>query len=152
MATEIVNALRSKPGVRQQACPRATQDVELNTNNRQVAIDRYGYGPMNPNQPNPEFWAEKANIWNITAQEAMSARCGNCGVFVRTPEMLDCIAKGLGRDPEVGKIIDESELGYCEMHDFKCAAPRTCNTWVVGESEEEESEEKEYEEEEEGEE
>lgn len=149
MATEVINALRNR-SEKPEACPRATQDVELNTQNRQLAIDRYGYGPMNPNQPNPEFWAEKAKIWNTTPDEAMTARCGNCGVFVRSPRMLECIATGLGRDPEVGTIIDESELGYCEMHDFKCAASRTCNTWVAkGEDEEEEEYEEEYEEEEE---
>jgi hypothetical protein len=137
MATLIIEALRNGGTKKPEACPRATQDIELNTKNRQVAIDRYGYGPMNPNQPNPKFWAEKARIWNISPEQAKSARCGNCGVFIRSPRMLECIASGLGNDPEVGNIIDDSELGYCEMHDFKCAAPRTCNTWVVDESKEE---------------
>ena len=135
MATKYVNALRNPAPEKVEACPLATQDVALNTRNRQVAIDRYGYGPMNPNQPNPEFWAEKARMWNTTPEEAMSALCGNCGVFIRSPRMLECIAKSLGNDPEVGTIIDESELGYCEMHDFKCAASRTCNTWVAKENE-----------------
>lgn len=139
MATEIINALRNPKPQEAEACPRATQDVAINTKNRQVAIDRYGYGPLNPNQPNPQFWAEKAKMWNTSPQEAMSTRCGNCGVFIRSPRMLQCIAKGLGKDPEVGTIIDASELGYCEMHDFKCAASRTCNTWVAKEMEDDES-------------
>jgi hypothetical protein len=32
-------------------CPPATQDISLNLKNRQKAIDEYGYGPLNPNQP-----------------------------------------------------------------------------------------------------
>ena len=139
MATEIINALRNPAPQKTEACPRATQDVALNTKNRQVAINRYGYGPLNPNQPNPQFWAEKAKMWNTSPEEAMSTRCGNCGVFIRSPRMLQCIVKGLGNDPEVGTIIDASELGYCEMHDFKCAASRTCNTWVAKEMENNES-------------
>lgn len=139
MATETINALRNPKPQETEACPRATQDVALNTKNRQVAIDRYGYGPLNPNQPNPQFWAEKAKMWNTSPQEAMSTRCGNCGVFIQSPRMLACIAKGLGNDPEVGTIIDKSELGYCEMHDFKCAASRTCNTWVAKETENDEA-------------
>lgn len=139
MATEIINALRNPQPQETEACPRATQDVALNTKNRQIAIDRYGYGPLNPNQPNPQFWAEKAKMWNTSPQEAMSTRCGNCGVFIQSFRMLACIAKGLGNDPEVGTIIDESELGYCEMHDFKCAASRTCNTWVAKETEDDDS-------------
>ena len=37
-------------------CPVATQNGEVNIENRQVAIDRYGYGPLNPNNPNIKFW------------------------------------------------------------------------------------------------
>jgi hypothetical protein len=25
-----------------------------------------------------------------------------------------------------------ADLGYCEIFDFKCAASRTCDAWVVG--------------------
>jgi hypothetical protein len=36
-------------------CPIATQNVEVNLKHRQIAIDRYGYGPYNPNNPNVKF-------------------------------------------------------------------------------------------------
>lgn len=137
MATEIIFALRNPD----QRCPMATKDVELNTRNRQVAIDRYGYGPMNPNRPNPDFWAEKAKMWNTTPDEALSARCGNCAVFDQSPEMMQCIMNGL--EAEDTRAVDKTELGYCEMHHFKCAASRTCNTWVAEEEEYEEEEEEE---------
>ena len=37
-------------------CPAPTQNIELNLQNRQKAINEYGYGPLNPNEPNDIFW------------------------------------------------------------------------------------------------
>ena len=36
-------------------CPAPTQNIELNLENRQKAINEYGYGPLNPNEPNEKF-------------------------------------------------------------------------------------------------
>lgn len=114
------------------SCPLPTQDIQLNLKNRQNAIDNVGYGPMNPDEPNVEFWADKAERWDITPEEAKTALCGTCVFFVRTPRMLDCISAGLGDEPDAEAIIDGGELGYCEALDFKCASRRTCNAWAVG--------------------
>lgn len=118
------------------SCPAATQDIQLNLENRQNAIDNVGYGPLNPNEPNDEFWQEKADKWKTTPEEAKTSLCGNCVFFIRTPQMLDCIAKGLEQgdssQADADAAIDQAELGYCEALDFKCAASRTCNAWAVG--------------------
>lgn len=118
------------------ACPEATQDIELNLKNRQNAIDNVGYGPLNPDEPNEEFWQEKADKWKTTAEEAKTAVCGNCVFFIRTPKMLDCISTGLEQGDssavDADAAIDQAELGYCEALDFKCAASRTCNAWATG--------------------
>lgn len=117
-------------------CPPATQDIQLNLKNRQNAIDNVGYGPLNPKEPNDEFWQEKADKWGTTPDEAKKSLCANCVFFVRTPEMLDCISQGIQQgDSSAGDAdaaIDQAELGYCEALDFKCAASRTCNAWAVG--------------------
>lgn len=115
-----------------EACPTATQDILENLKNRQNAIDNVGYGPLNPEEPNEEFWQDKAKRWDIPVEEAKTALCGNCVFFIRTPRMLDCIERGLGTDEEVESIIDAGELGFCEALDFKCASKRTCNAWAVG--------------------
>ena len=39
-------------------CPVATQDIEVNLKNRQKAIDKAQYGPMNPNEPNSQYWRD----------------------------------------------------------------------------------------------
>ena len=45
------------------SCPLATTDVKENTRNRDWTIENFGYGPMNPDYPNEEFWEEKAAIF-----------------------------------------------------------------------------------------
>ena len=37
-------------------CPEATQDAHKNLENRQEAIEEYGYGPPDPSKPNDKFW------------------------------------------------------------------------------------------------
>ena len=83
-------------------CPPATQDITLNLENRQKAIDEYGYGPMNPAMPNRKFWMKKADEWNLDDPET---------------------AEG---------VIDAGDLGYCKFLKFKCASRRTCDAWVGG--------------------
>ena len=119
-----------------QECPPATRDIQLNLKNRQNAIDNIGYGPLNPNESNEEFWQEKANRWNVSIEDAKTSRCGNCAAFIRTTKMLECISQGL---QEGDKNVEDSydvivagELGYCEALDFKCAASRTCDAWIAG--------------------
>jgi hypothetical protein len=114
-------------------CPPATQDIQLNLANRQNAIDNVGYGPLNPAEPNEEFWQDKADRWNIEIPDAKTALCGNCIFFVRTPKMLDCIEEGIGLgSQEAEGSIEAGELGYCNALDFKCASERTCNAWAAG--------------------
>lgn len=114
-------------------CPPATQDVALNLENRQKAIDNVGYGPLNPALPNNAFWQDKGDRWNITPEEAKTARCGNCIFFIRTPKMLECIESGIGLGTEEAQgSIEAGELGYCNALDFKCASKRTCNAWAAG--------------------
>ena len=119
-----------------ESCPPATQNIELNLKNRQNAIDNVGYGPLNPVEPNDDFWQEKADKWKTSSEEAKKSVCGNCVFFVRTPQMLDCISTGIEQGgssvDDADASIDQAELGYCEALDFKCAASRTCNAWAVG--------------------
>jgi hypothetical protein len=119
------------------SCPPATQDIATNLANREKAIETAGYGPLNPKEPNEEFWAEKAQRWSVLPVEAKKSICGNCVMFIRTPKMLDCIEGGIsagdsGQQNAWDAAIDKAELGYCEAFDFKCAASRTCSAWVVG--------------------
>ena len=116
----------------EEGCPPATYDIKLNIENRQKCIDEANYGPLNPNEPNEEYWQAKADQFNGSKAEAKKALCGNCAFFYRTPEILKCIAEGLGEEVDPYEAIEAGEIGYCEAYDFKCAASRTCDAWVVG--------------------
>ena len=117
-------------------CPPATQDIKLNLKNRQKAINEFGYGPLNPEEPNRKFWAEKVKEWKMdSVKEAKSALCGNCAAFDISKKTLDCISKGIGDDEgseDPMDVVEAGELGYCRFLKFKCAAKRTCDAWVTG--------------------
>lgn len=129
------------------SCPMATQDITLNLKNRGKAIDSANYGPENPALPNTGYWREMASQWDVTPKEAKMSRCGNCAAFNQQPQMIQCIAKGLGPEGDPWATIEAGDLGYCEIFDFKCAASRTCSAWIAKEEDEEGEEEgEEYEE------
>lgn len=118
----------------EKGCPPATQDIKVNIKNRQKAIEDAGYGPLNPREPNNDFWKKKGDRWDVSESEAKKQRCGNCIMFVRSPRMLGCIESALGNEKgnTAWDIIDAGKIGYCEAFDFKCHAERTCDAWVVG--------------------
>jgi hypothetical protein len=117
-----------------EGCPPATQDIGINLDNRKNAIDTAMYGPLNPLEPNDEYWEAIADEWSVDKETAKKQLCGNCAVFIQTPRMLDCIASGLGNEEgnDAWGSIEAGDLGYCEAFDFKCAASRTCRAWVAG--------------------
>lgn len=116
------------------SCPQATSDIAVNLKNRQKAIDAAGYGPLNPKESNSDFWSAKAERWDVSSTEAKKQLCGNCAAFIKTDKMMKCINSGLsaGGENDAWDVIDAGDLGYCEAFDFKCAASRTCDAWIVG--------------------
>ena len=113
------------------ACPIETQDVAANLANRQKAIEVANYGPLDPSEPNTEYWQAAADRWEVTIEEVQTARCGNCAAFNVTTPMQACIAEGVGGS-EAEAVIDAGTIGFCEVFDFKCAAARRCDGWMVG--------------------
>lgn len=116
-------------------CPTATKDIAVNLGNRKKAIAVASYGPLNPSEPNNEYWEKLADEWEVSTEEAKKQLCGNCAVFIVTPQMKSCIKSGLvGEDDndEWASIDAAGELGFCEAFDFKCASKRTCRAWVTG--------------------
>lgn len=106
------------------ACPKATQDLELNTKNRDASIEaeHIQYGPLNLNDEG--YWERAADHWNTDVDTAKQSLCGNCVAFDISPRMLECMP---------GEVSDgDGKLGYCHMHHFKCHSARTCYTWAAG--------------------
>ena len=104
-------------------CPAPTQDVGLNTKNRDSTIKNFMYGPLNIREP-ADYWSKVAKKWNTTEEAARKSLCGNCVAFDVSPRMKNCMP---------GETSDtDGELGYCWMHHFKCHSARACTTWAAG--------------------
>ena len=129
--SEVRQIIREALEDKVKECPAPTQDLELNTSNRNRAIkaDFIKYGPLNLSDEG--YWKEYAKKWGETtsAEEAKKSNCSNCVAFDISPRMKECIP-GKTSEP----VEDEfGVLGYCWMHHFKCHSARSCNTWAAGE-------------------
>ena len=107
----------------------AITDIDINTRHRNETIEKNGYGPANPDQPG-DFWKKKAELWDVSEDIAKSMKCGNCSAFDKSPKTLKKIADAIG--PDGHKVVEQGDLGYCELFEFKCAGTRTCDAWVHG--------------------
>jgi len=117
-------------------CPPATTDIGLNTNNRQIAIDDFMYGPPNPALPSQKFWSRLAQVWRReptqeTIEEIKTMRCANCSFFDVSPQMQSCLPPNPDSYDKEG-LSDKGVFGYCWPHAFKCRSDRTCKTWAGG--------------------
>ena len=111
--------------VKKLICPPATQDLELNTKNRDAAVqaEHIQYGPLNVDEPE-DYWQKIATAWNTSVDAAQQSLCGNCVAFDISPRMKECMP---------GETSDEDgELGFCWMHHFQCHWARSCYTWAKG--------------------
>ena len=117
--------IRIKSKKQKGSCPEATQNLQLNTKNRNAAIkaEHIQYGPLNVDEPG-DYWKDIAEYWDTTEKAAKKSLCGNCVAFDISPRMEKCMT---------GEVSDkDGRLGYCWMHNFKCQSARTCNTWAKG--------------------
>ena len=109
-------------------CPDATQNPELNNENRQTAIDKAMYGPPNPSEINEEFWKKYAEKWNTSVDEVKTMRCKNCRFFETSSKMKKCMEEGI--ENEKHEQWDAGGFGYCHKWDFMCREERTCFSWA----------------------
>jgi hypothetical protein len=90
----------------EEACPIATKDLGNNLKHRQIAIDKYTYGPANPEKPG-DFWSRISDIWGIDDKEAQTMRCGNCSAFNVSDSMRKCISDGINDGDKNGMAVIE---------------------------------------------
>lgn len=84
-------------------CPMPTQDSELNSENKQRAMEIANY-------------RDPSNDGGFKLTEV----CGNCAAYNQTEDMLECIG-------------DESgSTGYCQLLKFVCSSENTCDKWATG--------------------
>ncbi len=114
-------------GEQKYPCPPATQDLAINTKNRDKTIKKYNYGPLNVTEPG-DYWKDIAKYWKTTEAAAKKSLCANCIAFDVSPRMLECLPGPVSEPIE----DEEGKLGYCWMHHFKCHSARACYTWAAG--------------------
>ena len=123
--SELKNVIREQTEKAVKQCPAPTQNLELNTLNRNRAIsaDLIKYGPLNLSDEG--YWEEYAKKWGETTspEEAKNSNCSNCVAFDISERMESCMP---------GATDEDGRLGYCWMHHFKCHSARTCYTWAAG--------------------
>ncbi len=61
------------------------------------------YGPLNPNEPNEEYWQKKADMFQGDLEAAKKALCANCAFFDVRKQTLACIAEGI----EAEQVVEE---------------------------------------------
>jgi hypothetical protein len=118
-------------------CPIATQNVTVNLMRRKTAVEVADYGPLNPAEPNDEFWDHMGEYFDTSGEDARNSTCGNCAAFDMTSDIQDCIAEGItgetpDGEPDPYDVIEAGDLGYCRVFKFKCASARTCSAWISG--------------------
>ena len=109
-------------------CPAPTQDAKLNHRNRLRAVREAKYGPVKVTMFGQvrdlhgnsaiRYWDKMADRWGIPFADAIRRRCGNCGAFDTSRQMIDC-----------GGAVASGEVGYCHAWNFTCAARRSCLSW-----------------------
>ena len=80
--SELRQLIREAKEEVEKECPAATQDVSLNTANRDRAIqaDFIKYGPLNVEEPG-DFWEKIAKKWDTDVEAAKKSKCANCVAF-----------------------------------------------------------------------
>ena len=56
-----------------------------------------------------------------------SGQSGHGGEWLAEPREEVAAVAG-----DTKEIVEEANLGYCELFDFKCAGDRTCDAWITG--------------------
>ncbi len=147
-------ALRKVGLVKDIDCPPAVKDPALNRKNKIAAAKDHHYGPDPLGKALTRslgvvaglpvlapaghlgYWQAKAVRKGVPDGLAIKQVCGNCQHFNITPEMVAC--GGASERPILVECAQggpprlTTPVGYCEAHNFKCSALRTCDTWVGG--------------------
>ena len=109
---------------------------EVNVANHLLAIKYEALGPLDPREPNPEFWAAKVEKWQVLEGEARTRLCMNCAHYDNSPEIVEYMQntwtpiklQELPIDPAPVDIPGDLSA-CCTRWLITCTAMRTCDAW-----------------------
>lgn len=110
--------------------------TEVNVANHLLAIKYEALGPLDPREPNPEFWTLKAEKWQVLEGEARTRLCMNCAHYDNSPEIVEYMQntwtpiklQELPIDPAPVDIPGDLSA-CCTRWTITCTAMRTCDAW-----------------------
>ena len=110
--------------------------TEVNVANHLLAIKYEALGPLDPREPNPEFWAAKVEKWQVLEGEARTRLCMNCAHYDNSPEIVEYMQntwtpiklQELPIDPAPVDIPGDLSA-CCTRWTITCTAMRTCDAW-----------------------
>ena len=109
---------------------------EVNVANHLLAIQYEALGPIDPREPNQEFWTLKAEKWQVLEGEARTRLCMNCAHYDNSPEIVEYMQstwtpiklQELPIDPAPVDIPGDLSA-CCTRWLITCTAMRTCDAW-----------------------
>lgn len=109
---------------------------EVNVANHLLAIQYEALGPVDPREPNPEFWAAKVEKWQVLEGEARTRLCMTCAHYDNSPEIVEYMQstwepiklQELPIDPAPVDIPGDLSA-CCTRWTITCTAMRTCDAW-----------------------
>ena len=121
-------------------CPPALVDSKINVANHLKSIKEVGLGPIDPRQPNMDFWMDKGKKWGISEGDARSRLCLNCEHYLSTKEIVDCINNGSAKFFKASNLpikpqladVESKPVAYCVTRHITCSPTRTCDEQEMG--------------------
>ena len=109
---------------------------EVNVANHLLAIKYEALGPIDPREPNQEYWAAKVEKWQVLEGEARTRLCMNCAHYDNSPEIVEYMQntwtpiklQELPIDPAPVDIPGDLSA-CCTRWLITCTAMRTCDAW-----------------------
>jgi len=109
---------------------------EVNIQNHLLAIKYEALGPIDPREPNQEYWAAKVEKWQVLEGEARTRLCMNCAHYDNSPEIVEYMQstwepiklQELPIDPAPVDILGDLSA-CCTRWLITCTAMRTCDAW-----------------------
>lgn len=109
---------------------------EVNIANHLLAMKYEALGPIDPREPNQEYWALKAEKWQVLEGEARTRLCMNCAHYDNSPEIVEYMQntwepiklQELPIDPAPVDIPGDLSA-CCTRWTITCTAMRTCDAW-----------------------
>ena len=123
-----------------ESCPASLKSIKTNIKNHMMVIKEHGLGPIDPRQPNEDFWKDKALKWKVSEGDARGRLCLNCEHYLQTEQIDKCIVNGPIKNFKTSSLpmkpapvdIESRPVAWCMLYDITCSPTRVCDSQEEG--------------------